>query len=217
MRIGLFGGTFNPIHWGHLRSAEEIRARFDLHTVFFIPAKHPPHKKKEGLISATHRLNIVRLATRSNPHFKVSRVDVDRPGTSYSIHTIRHFRERYGPRLVPFFILGMDSFEEIRTWKDYRRLFSLCHFIVMTRPGYRKKNPRLILPDDIAKGLIYKKREKRFVLASNFSIYFQEITGLDISSTAIRKKVKEKESIKYLVPPEVEAYLLKHRLYQDEH
>ena len=132
-KIGLFGGTFNPIHLGHLRGAEEVRECCGLDEIIFIPAATPPHKEAGEVIEATHRLEMLRLATRTNPHFSVSTVELERRGTSYSIDTIRFFLEKDQGALS--FILGRDAFVEIETWREYPTLFSLCSFIVMARPG----------------------------------------------------------------------------------
>ncbi|MEI9477177.1 MAG: nicotinate-nucleotide adenylyltransferase [Deltaproteobacteria bacterium] len=138
-RIGLFGGTFNPIHLGHLRGAEDIRESFGLDRVVFLPAAIPPHKLRDDVIEPRPRLEMVKLATLANPFFSVSDVEIERSGKSYSIDTLRYFRERQPDSF--FFILGMDAFVEIETWKEYQKLFSLCNFIVMARPGSGKTPP----------------------------------------------------------------------------
>ena len=123
MRVGLFGGTFNPVHWGHLRAAEEIRVMFDLTQVIFIPTNIPPHKGSEEVIPAHHRLRMLDLAVEGNPYFFTSDVELKRPGKSYSIETISHFKHTFGEGLALFFILGIDAFLEITSWKNYQELF----------------------------------------------------------------------------------------------
>lgn len=211
-RIGLFGGTFNPIHLGHLRGAEEIREAFGLKEVIFIPAAFPPHKEKEGIIEPYHRMEMVRLATASNPYFSTSEVELKREGKSYTIDTLRYFRERYPNPL--FFILGRDAFVEIETWKDFQHLFSLSNFIVMTRP----KGQRGLSSPPIPKALIplYKYDPKRggWLHPSGHTLYFKEISYLEISSTKIRELIERGESVKYLIPSEVESYIKEKGLYQ---
>lgn len=212
--IGLFGGTFNPIHMGHLRSAEEIGDSFKLNRVIFIPASHPPHKKKEGMISALQRAEMVRLAISDNPRFSLSEVELHRPGKSYSIETIEHFRRQFGPETQLFFILGLDAFLEINTWKEYGALFDLCHFVVMTRPGFEKNFSREHLPVELAGDFCYDSEKDGFAHRSGFLVYPREITALDISSTRIRDDVQKGQSIKYLLPEAVERYIHYHRLYR---
>jgi len=144
----LFGGTFNPVHWGHLRSAEEIREQFGLSRVIFIPVHVPPHKKA-AVISSEHRFNMVRKAISGNRFFRVSDLELQRPGKSYSIDTIRHFHGLSRGQEEIYFILGTDAFREITAWKDYPAFFSACNFIVMTRPGANDVRAAELLPRDI--------------------------------------------------------------------
>ncbi len=211
-RIGLFGGTFNPIHLGHLRGAEEIREAFRLDEVIFIVASIPPHKGKEKVIEAKHRLKMVSLAISGNLHFSTSDIELSRSGNSYSIDTIRFFRERHPKSL--FFILGRDAFVEIETWREFQKLFSLCHFIVMARPGSQKNNSSSFLPEALKPYFRYDSQEKGWIHLSEYRIYFKEISFLDISSTKVRELIEKRESVKYLVPAEVEAYIHKYGLYQ---
>ncbi len=148
MRIGLFGGSFNPVHIGHLRAAEEIRGLCSLEKVIFIPTHIAPHKPVRTLASPQHRLTMLELAIQDNRHFLVSDAELKRPGRSYSVETLRYFRAAF-PEADPFFIMGMDAFAEIDTWKNYRDLFPLCNFVVMTRPGYSRAAHRAdYSPDD---------------------------------------------------------------------
>ena len=216
MRVGIFGGTFNPIHLGHLRAAEEIRERFNLQEVIFIASAVPPHKAVEGGIPGEHRMEMVRLAIAGNPHFSLSDIELKSPGKSYSIGTIQFFRQRYGSDLDLFFILGMDAFLEIGTWKSFQKLFSLCHFIVMTRPGFDKDFSVDIIPGEIADAFTYQEGENRFIHRDGYSVYVQGVTFLDISSTNIRQEIHEGRSIRYLVPREVERYIERYRFYRTE-
>jgi len=211
-RIGLFGGAFNPIHLGHLRGTEEIREAFGLEEVIFIPTSIPPHKVTEKVIEAKHRLEMVRLATANNPHFSTSDLEFSRPGKSYSIDTIRFFRERH--QEAPFFILGRDAFVEIETWKEFQNLFSFCHFIVMARPGSQKNATFSPLPETLVPNFRYTPEEKAWIHLSGNRLYFKEISFLDISSTKVRELIEKGESVRYLIPVEVEAYIQKHGLYR---
>jgi len=215
LRVGLFGGTFNPIHLGHLRSAEEIRELFNLQRVIFIPSANPPHKQGKDIISPIHRMEMVNLAIEENQNFSVSDIEIKRPGKSYSIETIDHIRKIHGSDLALFFIMGIDAFTEISTWKDHINLFSCCNFVVTTRPGYSLINLGTVLPADVAEDFSYLPEEDRFIHASNFSLCFRDITHLDISSSVVRKKIKENRSTRYLLPEKVIEYIKQHGLYKD--
>ena len=213
-RIGLFGGTFNPIHLGHLRGAEEIWEAFQLEEVVFIPSSVPPHKVTEKVIEAKHRLEMVRLATSKNPHFSASDVELSRHGKSYSIDTLRFFRERRQDAL--FFILGRDAFVEIETWKEFKNLFSLCDVIVMARPGSQKNSSASPLPKALIPNFRYDPGKKAWIHLSGHLLCFKEISFLDISSTKVRALIEKGESARYLIPAEVGAYIQKHGLYQKD-
>ena len=213
-KIGLFGGTFNPIHLGHLRSAEEIRESFELGQVIFIPASSPPHKDKGDILPASQRAPMVRLAIADNPRFAFSEVELRRPGKSYSVETITHFRQQFGPDTELYFILGLDAFLEINTWKEYAALFALCHFIVMTRPGFEKKFTPEHLPIEMAKYFCYDSQRGRYAHHSGFFVFPKEITALDISSTQIRQNIREHHSVKYLLPEPVETFIYQNELYR---
>jgi nicotinate-nucleotide adenylyltransferase len=213
--VGLFGGTFNPIHQGHLRGAEEIRETFQLEEVIFIPSSIPPHKGTEEVIEAKHRLEMVRLAISNNPHFSTSDIELSRPGKSYSIDTLQYFLESL--QKAPYFILGGDAFMEIETWKEFQNLFSICHMIVMTRPGSQKNTLSSQLPRALIPNFHYDPHEKAWIHTSGHHLHFTEISFLDISSTKIRELIKKRKSVRYLIPTEVEVYIEKHRLYQRAH
>lgn len=213
-KIGLFGGTFNPIHLGHLRSAEEICESFALDRVIFIPASYPPHKDKGDILPASLRGEMVRLAIADNPRFAFSEVELQRPGKSYSVETIAHFRQQYGPETELYFILGLDAFLEINTWKEYAALFALCHFIVMTRPGFEKNFTPEHLPVEMTKDFCYDAQKDGYAHHSGFFIFPKEITALDISSTKIRENIRKRRTVKYLLPESVEAFVYQHNLYR---
>ena len=211
-RIGLFGGTFNPIHLGHLRGAEEIWQAFQLDEVIFIPSSIPPHKATEKVMEAKHRLEMVRLATSSNPHFSTSDLELSRTGRSFSIDTIRFFRERQEDAF--FFILGGDAFAEIETWKDFQNLFSLCHFVVILRPGSEKNISSSPFPETLVPNFRYDPGERAWVHLTGHRVYFKEILFLDISSTKVRELLERGGTARYLIPAEVEAYIQTYGLYR---
>jgi len=213
-KIGLFGGTFNPIHLGHLRSAEEICESFELNRVIFIPASDPPHKDKGDILPARLRAEMVRLAIADNSRFAFSEVELRRPGKSYSVETIAHFRQEFGPETQLYFILGLDAFLEISTWKEYAALFALCHFIVMTRPGFEKNFIPEHLPVEMAKDFCYDPQRDGYAHPSGFFIFPKEITALDISSTKIRENIRKRRTVKYLLPEPVETFISEHNLYR---
>ena len=144
-RLGLFGGTFNPIHYGHLRSAEEVCEALALTRLWFIPASHPPHKNALGITPFEVRLEMSRLAVGDHPVMSVSDLEGRRPGRSYSIETLRQIRREVGPTWELYFILGLDAILEIATWKDYQDLFTLSHFVVLDRPGYDRQRLEEVL------------------------------------------------------------------------
>ncbi|HWO43022.1 MAG TPA: nicotinate-nucleotide adenylyltransferase [Candidatus Eisenbacteria bacterium] len=214
MRIGLFGGTFDPIHWGHLRSAEEVREAFALDRILFIPSAKPPHKRGEPTTPARDRLAMVRLAVAGNPGFAVSTVEVRRRGVSYSIDTLRYFAVRNKGRHSYFFILGLDAFREIGTWKAFRELFPLCNFIVTSRPGSRDSNPLRGTSIAVKKLFCYAPSERLYRHRSGTSLQFLKLTDFAVSASDIRRRVNEGKSIRYLVPETVEAYIKKRGLYR---
>jgi len=215
-KFGLFGGTFNPIHLGHLRSAEEIRESFELGQVIFIPASSPPHKDKGDILPASQRAQMVRLAIADNPRFAFSEVELRRPGKSYSVETVTHFRQQFGPDTELYFILGLDAFLEINTWKEYAAIFALCHFIVMTRPGFEKNFTPEHLPVEMAKDFCYDNKRGGYAHRSGFCVFPKEITALDISSTQIRQNIRKHHSVKYLLPEPVEAFIYQNKLYRNQ-
>jgi nicotinate-nucleotide adenylyltransferase len=215
MRIGLYGGTFDPIHWGHLRSAEEVSEAFGLDRVLFIPASIPPHKQGQTTTPARHRLAMVRLAVARNRQFKVSTVEISRPGVSYSIDTVRHFaqKQRKGDSL--FFIIGLDAFREIGTWKDFTDIFPLCDFIVTSRPGSKDSDPLRGTGVAVKKLFCYDSKQKNYRHRSGTRVFFIRLTDIAISASEIRRRREEGKSIRYLVPLGVESYIKRQGLYRN--
>jgi len=209
-RIGLFGGTFDPIHLGHLRCAQEVWEAFHLSQVIFILAATPPHKRDRSIIATQDRWNMVSLAIADNPSFALSDVEIGREGTSYSIETISHYHRtlQEGERL--FFIVGADALLEMETWRDYPQLFTLCDFIVISRPHF---DP-LKAPVLQSEGFTKEERGNLFLHPSGHSLYLLSVTPIGISSTEIRRAAGEGKSLTYLVPTEVEKYITKKGLYR---
>jgi nicotinate-nucleotide adenylyltransferase len=211
MKIGLFGGTFNPVHLAHLRIAEEIRETFALSKVIFIPAATPPHKPLADDLSFAERMKMVAMAIRGNSFFTVSDLEGRREGKSYSIDTLREFRKLY-PRDEFFLLMGSDSFADFRTWREYKAIFTCCNIVVITRPG-SPLSLRSALPDDVAPEFCYHEATNVLSHRSGYSVYSLEGSLLDISSTAIRSRVRQGKSITYLVPATVEQYIKQQRFY----
>ena len=214
-RIGILGGTFNPVHLGHLAAAEEVRVRLKLDRVLFIPAFLPPHKD-EDLPSAVQRLEMVRLAISSNQHFKVSDLEIKRGGRSYTIDTITELRQNH-PGAELYFVTGLDSFLEIRTWKDWERLLSLCTFVVLSREGYRFADLTALGFLDAAAADLAALDEGRHgearVAAGGRTLFLERVPYYEISSTGIRERVRQGRSIKYCLPDPVEHYIIENKLY----
>lgn len=213
MKWGLLGGTFDPIHYGHLRCAEEVLDLFGLNRVMFIPAARPPHKIDGEITPFYHREQMVKMAIEDNPNFSYSDVEKIRGGISYSVETVEFILNKYLPDLELFFILGQDAFHAIKTWKEWQRLLLMCHFVVMTRPGYEKKGLDVILPSDFAKQFTYDPERDGYQGPTGNFIFFREVTFLDISAGKIRRLVREGRSIRYLTPESVRHYIIQNKLY----
>ena len=191
MRLGVMGGTFDPVHHGHLVAASEVQNLFSLDEVAFVPSGQPWQKAGKLVSPAEHRYLMTVIATASNPHFWVSRVDIDRPGPTYTIDTLRDLAAQH-PDAELFFITGADALEQILSWKDADELFALAHFVGVTRPGY-------VLSDD------HLPRD---------AVSLVEVPAMAISSSACRERVLAGRPVWYLVPDGVVQYIGKHRLYR---
>ena len=211
MRLALFGGSFNPIHLGHLRAAEEDREALGLDLVYFVPAASPPHKPQLDLAPPEHRLEMVRLATKGNRHFMVSDVEVRRSGRSFTIDTVRYFRTTMKAQPELHLIMGGDQFLELDTWKEADELARLCNLIVHTRVGERQS--RAEAPVAILDRFGYIERADSYVHPSGHTLEFVDTTFFPISATLIRRKVALGESIRYLVSADVADYIERHTLY----
>ena len=195
-RLGVMGGTFDPIHYGHLVTAEEALWQFELDEVVFVPTGQPWMKEDRVVTAGEHRYLMTVIATASNPRFRVSRIEVDRSGPTYAVETLQELRRQAEEDVELFFITGADAMLEILHWKDPQEVLSLAHFIAATRPGY-----------DIAR--FEKEAPTRHPRVS-----VMDIPALSISSTDVRRRVREGHSIRYLVPEGVNAYIRKAGLYR---
>ncbi len=202
-KIGIMGGTFNPIHHGHLVTAQEALSQFKLDKVIFIPTGNPPHKVEDKVVSAEDRYIMTVIATSSNSNFFVSRMEVERKGKSYTIDTVRQLKKIYGKNSQLFFVTGADAILEILTWKDTNEIVNLCRFIAATRPGY--DFTRL---EELKRKLFSSRAD------ADKRIFVMEIPALSISSTDIRSRVKNNRPIDYLLPEGVNNYILKYGLYK---
>jgi len=200
LRLGILGGTFDPIHFGHLLAAEETRMALALERVLFAPVGDPPHKPGDFILPATHRLAMVRLAIADNPAFALTSVDIERPGPHYTVDTISRLREEWGTGAdETFFIMGADSLAQLLTWRQPDRLIELCRLAVVRRPGYRA---------DLA--------ELEAALPHVGSrLDWVEMPVLGIASSDLQRRVREGRSIRYQVPVAVAKYVAEHGLYRN--
>lgn len=189
MRIGVLGGTFDPIHVGHLYLARKVLKKLSLAKIIFIPAYLPPHKKNIKVTTARHRCNMVKLAIANRKKLKVSDIEIKRKGRSYSVRTLQQLKKKYGRSVELFFIAGSDSLDELDKWKDLKEILRLCKFVIVKRPG-----------------CAIKKVPRQFMIL--------RINAKDISSSDIRKRIKKGQPVKRLVPAKVRRYIDRHLLYQ---
>lgn len=219
-RIGLFGGTFNPIHRGHEQVAKDVLEQFGLDHIYVIPCALPPHKTEGTLASANDRLEMIQRALRNQCAVTVSDIEIRRSGISYTIDTVVDFRDRYSDEVTFFFMLGMDAFLEIHTWKSYRQLFKLTAFILMTRPQPHGTPTSL---HSIALDYARRHLSHRYTLAGDGgalihpemgTIYLASVTPVAIGSTQIRSMIRKGESIHPWVHPAVSDYIDERGLYR---
>lgn len=188
MRIGILGGTFDPVHNGHLYLAKKVCEKLSLSKIIFIPTYIPPHKNRPNITPAKHRYNMLKIALSGNRKFMLSDIEIKRKGKSYSLETLRQLRKKYGPKAEIFFIAGSDALTELKRWKKLNEILRLCRFVIGERPGFTVKK--------IPEGFIVFR-----------------IKAKDISSTQVRHRIKSCHSISHLVPTKVRDYIGKYRLY----
>lgn len=216
VRLGIFGGTFNPVHYGHLRAAEEARCKINLDRVIFMPSGNPPIKTFD-MVGAYHRYAMTMLATACNVNFVVSDLEIRQTEKSYTVNTIRRLREIY-PDDELFFILGIDSFLDIPNWWQPDALIGMIDFISVTRPGIDiadiMKSPYITEYRNEGESISTESPDF-YLLTSGRKVFLVQITPIGISSTQIRRLLREGKSIKYLLPETVENYIYKHKLYKE--
>ncbi len=199
VKIGLMGGTFDPIHNGHLVLAEQVRTRFQLDKVIFIPSGTPPHKDTNA--SKEHRYQMTKLAIEDNPFFEISRIELDQDHKTYAIDTVIDLKMEFGDNTEVYFITGADAMIDLPTWKQFDELVLLCKFIGSTRPGVEDKE--------------LSEKIDSLVRDYKANIVITQVPALAISSTDIRRRIKYNLSIKYLLPGKTENYIYEHGLYSD--
>ncbi len=197
-KVGVLGGTFDPIHLGHLIIAEEVRQKLELEKVLFVPAGQPWLKGERNISAAEHRLQMALLATASNPYFNVSTIELERPGPTYSIDTVIELKVGLGGRAQVYLIVGFDALAELPSWKDRGGLVEMCQVVGVRRPGYA----------DFDLGSLESS-----IPGASERIMIVDVPEIDISGTEIRRRVAQGLSIRYLVPETVERYIAEHNLY----
>lgn len=220
MKVGLFGGTFNPIHQCHLTVAKQVRDRVGLDRVVFIPSSDPPHKATTDLAPARHRLEMVRQAIAAEPGFTVSDIEASRPGKSYSIDTVRALRGEYGSEV--YFLLGLDAFREFPDWRDPAQLLQLCHFVVVSRPGnsFLALASMPFLPPidhESLKALDSARMDRLDVpLSGDRTLILLHLPPCDASASDIRRRLRRKLDISRVLPATVQSYIIQFSLYQED-
>jgi nicotinate-nucleotide adenylyltransferase len=217
MKVGIFGGTFNPIHYGHLRAAEEVREKLEFDKIVFIPSGKPPLKTEE-ITDAMHRYKMTMRAVANNHFFELSDIECRQIGKSYTVKTFEELKKN-NPKAELFFILGIDAFLDIPNWWHPERLIELANLVIISRPGfsfidlqaspYTKINRRILKELDSGKTETYKIK-----LKSNKEAILLRVISIGISSTGIRSLIRQGKSIKYLLPAEVKSYIISNRLYK---
>lgn len=217
-RIGAYGGTFDPLHNGHLEVARAVARNFALDQLLIIPAHRPPHKNSRSISNAYHRYAMAVLASLDEPRLRVSTMEIEAPDRPYTFETIERLRDVYGSRAVLFFVMGADSFEELNTWREPARILANANLIVAARPGYEVRASHL--PAAFTSNMIdLRGRPDEAVELqggeiNDSRVYLTDYVNMDISATEIRQKVRDGETIEGLVPPRVVDYVEKYELYR---
>ena len=218
-RVAIYGGTFDPVHNGHLEVARRVLQDFSLDEVVFVPACVPPHKRNASITSAYHRFAMLALATEMDQRLLVSTAELDAPDRPYAVDTVERMRSKLGAETELFFLVGADSWLEIKSWYEWKRLLTLCNFIVMTRPGYELKKAAVAeMPIPIVNCYGVGCRQWGNMRSANEKpqAFLTDAVNSDVSAIRVRAAVKAGDLVvKSMVPPPVAAYIEKHRLYKD--
>ncbi|NLI80555.1 MAG: nicotinate (nicotinamide) nucleotide adenylyltransferase [Deltaproteobacteria bacterium] len=214
-RIGVLGGTFDPVHIGHLRIGEEVAELLGLDIVLFIPSAAPPHKDGQEVAPFAHRWEMLRMALNGNPRFQLSDIERRMPGKSYSVLTLRKLREEFKGNGRCFFLVGLDAFLELHTWWRFQELFRLASLVVLPRPGFDPAFIEGFLTREVSREYTRQGEGTVFVHPSLLPVRCLSCTELGVSSTQIRRLVRQGRSIRYLVVPEVMRYIHANGLYRE--
>jgi nicotinate-nucleotide adenylyltransferase len=219
-RIALYGGTFDPIHLGHLEIARRITELFEIDELLFVPAQLAPHKLKLAVTPALHRHAMLALATQETPRLAISTFELEAPGRCYTADTVAHFRSRFGAAVELFFVMGADSFGELTTWHDWERLLTAVNHIVATRPGYPLVLSSLsaLLTERIVdvRGENVRQIADRMRDSRSERVFLTDAVMIDVSATGIRQAVRrDAAALNSMVPAAVADYIRKYRLYED--
>jgi len=211
-RFALYGGTFDPVHTGHLEIARRVSELFEIEKLLFIPAQMAPHKIGRPVTEPIHRYAMLALATQNDPRLSISTFELDAPNRRYTVDTIEHFQRLFGDRSELFFIMGSDSWSEITSWREWERLLTMTNHIVVTRPGYEPDTSHV---GAIAGRVVDMRSDKRAV--SRQGIFFTDVVMNDVSATNIRRLASEgrTEELKGLVPDQVLEYIRKYGIYRE--
>nr|WP_317357103.1 nicotinate-nucleotide adenylyltransferase [uncultured Tyzzerella sp.] len=199
-KLGIMGGTFNPIHYAHLFTSNYVLENYKLDKIVFIPTGEPPHKKNITVANTKHRYNMTKIAIEDNPNFFISNMEIERHTTTYTIDTLRQIKNMCDKDTELYFIVGTDTISQVYSWKEPEAIFDLTKFIVTTRPNYTL--------NQFTKDLVKKHKDK---------IYFCETPMMEISSTIIRKRIEQEKTISYLLPKNVENYIYENNLYKTDY
>jgi nicotinate-nucleotide adenylyltransferase len=215
MHLAIFGGTFNPVHYGHLRGAQAVLDKTTADRVLFIPVATPPHKDREELISANHRMEMLRLAIEGSTAFALSALEVNRGGVSYTIDTLTEVLDTYTPEPTLSLVIGTDSFNDLCSWRQYKDILKLADLAVIRRPGEPPWKIEDVLPVELASSFCYDSKDDSFKNSHGRAIKFLDSAMMDISSSMIREFIVRGESVRHLTPERVVDYIDKNGLYRD--
>lgn len=221
-RIAVYGGTFDPIHFGHLAVAQNVIELFEIDQLFFVPARQAPHKVARQVTEPIHRYAMLAIATEDDERLLISTVELDAPDRRYTVETLRYFQTKFGESVDLFFVMGTDSWAEITTWREWRTLLGLTNQIVVTRPGY-EANPRAEIesPTEVVdvRGLNAARVAKLLDEARGPHVYITDAAMVDVSATAIRNAARSnrKDELQTMVPASIADYILKYQLYKNSH